>query len=100
MFDYNLLTPYPLTDRQVEMYAAHLLKTKPFVSHELLTRIIDGMVVGELPFDPRLGLINIYNAYWAFMKKLPAEEAMAVLAEAEKMGINEKAAFWKKMRGV
>jgi len=62
IFQYNLLTPYPLTDRQIELYANCIVELRPDIDNDLLHEAINEMKLGSISFDPKLGIQNIFKA--------------------------------------
>ena len=62
VFQYNLLTAYPLADIQIEAYTKCIFELRPDIDVGILQSAINEMKLGKISFDPRLGIQNIFKA--------------------------------------
>lgn len=68
----NKLLSYPLSDPQIESWAKTINELTPQLTPEQLRFIINGMMLGELDFDPKVGIQNIFKNY----KKIVAKKIL------------------------
>tara|TARA_R110000868_G_scaffold119785_2_gene317817 strand:- start:7304 stop:7609 length:306 start_codon:yes stop_codon:yes gene_type:complete len=66
---YNQLTPYILSDTQLQDWAKSILELAPDIKPNTLRMLIDKMKTGEYDFDNKLGIQNILKAYRAYKLK-------------------------------
>lgn len=67
LFHYNQLTAFPISDAQIIDWSKSIMELAPDLNTDILKEILDGMKVGRIEFDHRLGIQNIFNAYKEYL---------------------------------
>lgn len=70
---FNQLTPYPYSDLQIVDWAKSVEELAPEITPEIIKSIIDGLKIGAIPFDSKLGIQNIFIGYKYFLKTAISE---------------------------
>jgi hypothetical protein len=63
LYHVNLLTPFPISDGMLELWARSIQKLRPEITPEVVTQIIDKMKLGEIKYDTKEGVQNIFIGY-------------------------------------
>ena len=61
LYHVNYLVAYPLSDIMLEGWAKCIIDLKPKTTPEDLRKVINKMKLGVIPFDPKLGIQNIFK---------------------------------------
>ena len=69
LFNYNLLTAFPLSDAQIQSYTETALRLKPEITPDVIRLIMDLFIAGrfDFEFDYKIGIRNIIKGYDALM---------------------------------
>lgn len=60
LYQVNYLTSYPISDLMLEGWAKCILELRPDTTTSDIKTVIDKMKVGDLPFDNKKGIQNIF----------------------------------------
>ena len=70
---FNLLTQYPVADVLLEAWAKSIQELTPELTPAMLKEIVDGMKLGLIEYDAKLGIQNIFEGYRVVLRQLLAE---------------------------
>jgi len=62
IYHVNQLTPFPISDENIIAWAKSIDELKPNLKLEDLKKAIDKLKLGEVDFNPHVGIQNIFNA--------------------------------------
>jgi len=63
IYGINLIIPYPLSDFQISDWAKCINKFIPNLKPTTLQKIVDLYVLGQLEFNSKIGIQNIFKGY-------------------------------------
>jgi hypothetical protein len=69
LYHVNYLTPYAISDTMLEGWANSIQELNPNITPAILKKIIDKMKMGEIEFDNKKGIQNIFKGYKQFQLK-------------------------------
>ena len=63
LYHVNQLTSYPFSDVVLESWAVSLINLEPEITVEAINWITDRMKTGQIQFDGKKGIQNIFNGF-------------------------------------